>query len=50
MPNSYEPANPNKIVQECEYLTVNNQIQLLSLIYKYEHLFDGSLGTLYNKP
>jgi hypothetical protein len=30
----YEPANLNKIVQECEYLTVDEQMQLLSLLYK----------------
>jgi hypothetical protein len=25
-------------------------MQLLSLLYKYEHLFDGSLGIWHNKP
>ena len=46
----YEPANLNKIVRECEYLTVDKQMQLLSLLYKYEHLFDGSLGIWHNEP
>jgi hypothetical protein len=46
----YEPANIDKIVWECEYLTVDKQMQLLSLLYKYEHLSDGSLGIWHNEP
>jgi hypothetical protein len=46
----YEPADLDKIVQECEYITVNEQMQSLSLLYKHEHLFDGSLGIWHNEP
>jgi hypothetical protein len=46
----YEPADLDKIVQECEYLTVDEQMLLLSLLYKYEYLFDGSLCIWHNEP
>jgi hypothetical protein len=31
-------------------LTDDEQMQLLSLLHKYQHLFDGSLGTWNGKP
>jgi hypothetical protein len=46
----YEPADLGKIARNCNYLTDNEQMQLLSLLYKYQHLFDGSLGTWNAKP
>jgi hypothetical protein len=46
----YEPADLNKIAHNCDYLTDNEQMQLLSLLHKYQHLFNGSLGTWNAKP
>jgi hypothetical protein len=46
----YEPADLDKIAHNCDYLTDNEQTQLLSLLHKYQHLFDGSLGTWNAKP
>jgi hypothetical protein len=46
----YEPADLDKIARNCDYLTDNEQTQLLSLLHKYQHLFDGSLGTWNDKP
>jgi hypothetical protein len=46
----YEPANLNKIAHNSGYLTDNEQMQLLSLLHKYQHLFDGLLGTWNDKP
>jgi hypothetical protein len=46
----YEPADLDKIAPNCDYLTDNEQMQLLSLLHKYQHLFDGSLGTWNAKP
>jgi hypothetical protein len=39
----YKPA-------DCDYLTDDKQMQLLSLLHKYQHLFDGLLGTWNAKP
>jgi hypothetical protein len=46
----YEPADLNKIARNCDYLTDNKQMQLLSLLHKYQHLFDGLFGTWNAKP
>jgi hypothetical protein len=46
----YEPADLDKIARNCDYLTDDEQTQLLSLPHKYQHLFDGSLGTWNDKP
>jgi hypothetical protein len=46
----YEPADLDKIACNCDYLTDNKQTQILSLLHKYQHLFDGSLGTWNDKP
>jgi hypothetical protein len=46
----YEPADLNKIARECNHLTDDEQMQLLSLLQKYQHLFDGSLGVWNYKP
>jgi hypothetical protein len=42
----YEPADFDKIARNSDYLTDHDeQMQLLSLLHKYQHLFDGLLGT-----
>jgi hypothetical protein len=41
----YEPANLDEIVESCSHLTQIEQIQLKTLLKKYEQLFNGSLGT-----
>ena len=46
----YEPADLNKIARNCDYLTDDEQMQLLLLQHKYQHLFNGSLGTWNGKP
>jgi hypothetical protein len=46
----YKPADLNKITCECNYLTDDEQMQLLSLLHKYQHLFDGLSGTWNAKP
>jgi hypothetical protein len=46
----YCPADLNKIVEECTYLSKDEQNQLLKLLQKYEHLFDGTLGTMQTDP
>jgi hypothetical protein len=46
----YEPADHDKIACNCNYLTDDKQMQLLSLLCKYQHLFDGLLGTWNAKP
>ncbi len=46
----YKPVDLNKIARNCDYLTDDEQTQLLSLLHKYQHLFDGLLGTWNAKP
>jgi hypothetical protein len=46
----YKPADLHKIACNCDYLTDNKQTQLLLLLHKYQHLFDGLLGTWNDKP
>jgi hypothetical protein len=46
----YKPADLNKIAHNCDYLTDDEQMQLLSLLHKYQHLFNGLLGTWNAKP
>ena len=41
----YTPANLEELVKGCTHLTVNEQHKLKTLLKKYEHLFDGTLGT-----
>ena len=38
------------VVQVCRHLTEDEKSQLHALLHKYEHLFDGTLGTWNNKP
>ena len=46
----YEAADLEEIVRTCEHLDTNEQEQLHALLRKYEHLFDGTLGTWNNEP
>jgi hypothetical protein len=50
MPAKYKAADLDEVVRACEYLDSNEQQQLLALLTKYKHLFDGTLGTWNNEP
>ena len=41
----YCKADLNKLSQECDTLDKAGQQKLLKLLHKYEHLFDGTVGT-----
>jgi hypothetical protein len=40
----YKPASLDDVINTCENLHVEEQHQLKTLLLKYEHLFDGTLG------
>jgi hypothetical protein len=40
----YKPASLDDVIKTCENLHVEKQHQLKTLLQKYEHLFDGTLG------
>jgi hypothetical protein len=40
----YKPEIEDNVIKTCENLHVEEQHQLKSLLQKYEHLFDGTLG------
>jgi hypothetical protein len=42
----YKPASLDDVIKTCENLHVEEQHQLKTLLQKYEHLFDGTLGKL----
>ena len=46
----YAPADLNTVIQACRHLMEDEKSQLHALLHKYEHLFDGTLGTWNNKP
>ena len=46
----YEPADLDVVVQACRHLTEDEKHQLHAILCKYEHLFDGTLGTWNNEP
>jgi hypothetical protein len=46
----YSKANLEQLSQGCKTLTKNEQNKLLLLLKKFEHLFDGSLGTWQTEP
>jgi Reverse transcriptase (RNA-dependent DNA polymerase) len=48
--SKYTLAGLNKIVEECTHLEKDEQRQLLKLLQKFEHLFDGTLGTWKTDP
>ena len=43
-------ADLDVVVQACRHLTEDEKHQLHALLCKYEHLFDGTLGTWNNDP
>ena len=43
-------ADLNKVIQACRHLREDEKSQLHALLCKYEHLFDGTLGSWNNKP
>jgi hypothetical protein len=40
----YKPASLDGVIKTCENIHVEEQHQLIILLQKYEHLFDGTLG------
>ena len=50
MDAKYEPADLDKLVEECSQLRTKEKLLLLNLLKKYEKLFDGSLGTWKGPP
>ena len=46
----YTPADLDEVIWMCGHLTKDKKHQLHALLSKYEHLFDGTLGTWNNKP
>jgi len=46
----YKPADLNQIAHDCDYLTDDEQMQLLTLLHNYQHLFDGMLGNWNGEP
>ena len=41
----YVPADLDEVVRMCGHLTKDEKCQLHALLSRYEHLFDGTLGT-----
>ena len=48
--NKYCPADVRKISDECTLRDTSEKEQLFSLLSKYEHLFDGTLGSWNTEP
>jgi hypothetical protein len=46
----YTPADLPSITKECDLLSKEEQHQLLQLLQKFEHLFDGTLGSWNVEP
>ena len=46
----YAPADLDEVVRTCGHLTEGEKRQLHALLSKYEHLFDGTLGTWRKEP
>jgi hypothetical protein len=46
----YEKANIDATIKTCKYLSSNQQQKLKALLYKFEHLFDGTLGDWKTEP
>jgi hypothetical protein len=44
------PASLDDVIKTCESLHVEEQHQLKTLLQKYEHLFDGTLGEFNMEP
>ena len=41
----YMPANLDEVIRTCRHLTDDEKHQLHALLSKYDHLFNGTLGT-----
>jgi transposase InsO family protein len=46
----YKPADLEEVIKTCENLGEEEQHQLLQVLQKYEHLFDGTLGEFNMAP
>jgi transposase InsO family protein len=46
----YEPADLDKTIASCVNLTTNEKQSLSQLLYKYQHVFDGTLGQWRSTP
>ena len=46
----YQKANISDIVDEYQHLTNEEKSKLKSILFKYESLFDGTLGTWKTDP
>jgi hypothetical protein len=46
----YKPAILDDVIKTCENLHVEEQHHLKTLLQKYEHLFDGTLGDFNMEP
>ena len=46
----YKPAILDEVIKMCENLNQEEQHQLLQILQKYEHLFDGTLGEFNMEP
>ena len=46
----YAPADLDEVIWTCGHLTEDEKHQLHALLSKYEHLFDGTLGTWQKEP
>jgi hypothetical protein len=46
----YKPASLDDFIKTCENLHAEEQHQLKTLLQKYEHLFDGTLGQFNMEP
>jgi hypothetical protein len=46
----YKPASLDDVIKTCENLHVEEQHQIKTLLQKYEHLFDGTLGGFNMEP
>ena len=44
------PVDLDEVVWTCRHLTEDKKRQLHALLSKFEHLFDGTVGTWNNKP
>ena len=46
----YEKMSPKQIAEACNHLTSTQKLKLEHLLKKFEHLFDGTLGTWKSSP
>ena len=46
----YAPADLDQVVRTCGHLTEDEKRKMHALLSKYEHLFDGTLGTWQKEP